>query len=131
MNPLLKRTWIAALRSGDYQQGHGILRERSLRGRTRFCAMGVLFDLVSRARWWDRLTRRAGRTDMVLGYVPMEVLAEIGISNAQQALITSLNDSGKTFEQIADVIEQDFEDELRLRQTVNALVGAIYIPQMD
>lgn len=119
MNPQLKQSWIAALRSGHYAQGRGLLRERALTG-VRFCAMGVLFDIIATPMQWNRLTRpgsRAGTIDEVAGYMPAEIRGEIGMSGLQEALIAGLNDSGKTFEQIADVIEKDFEDELRLRRT--------------
>lgn len=128
MNPQLKQSWITALRSGRYQQGRGLLRERSFTGGAYFCAMGVLLDLVASPMQWDRLTRapsRAGMADEVAGYVPPEILGDIGISYVQQALIAGLNDFGKTFEQIADVIEADFDNERRLRMTADHLVGGL------
>jgi hypothetical protein len=130
MNPQLKQSWIAALRSGRYAQGRGLLRERTLGGNTYFCAMGVLFDLVATASQWDRLTRPVTRPrilDEVHGYIPLETMGEIGLSDLQQALIAGLNDAGYTFAQIADVIERDFDDVERLRQTVMKLQGARFL----
>lgn len=43
MKPEIKARWLAALRSGDYIQGHGRLRE----GNT-FCCLGVLCDLYAK-----------------------------------------------------------------------------------
>lgn len=40
--PELKAQWVAALRSGEYKQGHGELRTN---GGTRYCCLGVLTDL--------------------------------------------------------------------------------------
>lgn len=132
MTPQLKQSWIAALRSGRYRQGRGLLRQRRLRDGTYFCAIGVLFDLVATAMQWDRLTKLgvgAGITDEVPGYIPPEILGEIGMSAAQESLIAGLNDSGKTFEQIADVIERDFDDERHLRRAATALLdGLCHIP---
>jgi hypothetical protein len=130
MNPQLKQSWIAALRSGRYHQGRGRLRERTLKGGAYFCAMGVLFDLIATPMQWSRLTMpgsRVGTTDEVAGYMPPEIRGEIGVSCAQEALIAGLHDSGKTFEQIADVIESDSEDEWRLRTIATALIGPTFV----
>jgi hypothetical protein len=129
VNTQLKQSWIAALRSGGYLQGRGLLRERLIGGRALFCAMGVLMDLVASAALWDRLARpgsRAGSLDEVCGYLPAEICGEIGISNVQQAFIAGLNDHGKTFEEIADVIERDFEDEVSLRAAASRLTGGVF-----
>lgn len=129
MNPQLKQSWIAALRGGNYLQGRGCLRERSILGTARFCAMGVLLDLVlATPTHWGRLTRatsRIGLLDEAVGYLPAEICAQIGISSMQQALIAGLNDQGRSFEQIAEVIERDFEDEVRLRKTASRLTGGL------
>lgn len=129
MNPQLKHSWIAALRSGRYAQGRGVLRERTITGNAYFCAMGVLLDLVATPAQWDRLTRptsRMGILDEAFGYLPAEICGEIGVSNTQQALIAGLNDQGKTFEEIADVIERDFEDESRLRAAASRLANGTF-----
>jgi hypothetical protein len=134
VNPQLKQSWIAALRSGHYTQGRGLLRERSLTGDARFCAMGVLFDLIATPAQWDRLTKpavRFGMSDEVSGYMPAEILGEIGVSDMQQALIAGLNDDGKTFEQIADVIEKDFEDERRLRRVSMSLLDGTIVQALS
>jgi hypothetical protein len=46
LNPDVKKAWLAALRSGEYQQGKGVLRSEN----DRFCCLGVLCDLAARAR---------------------------------------------------------------------------------
>lgn len=49
MNPEIKAKWVAALRSGDYEQGRGYLH------RGGFCCLGVACDLfikeTGRACW--------------------------------------------------------------------------------
>jgi len=47
MNPKLKATWVAALRSGDYRQGFDANYAR-INGSSRFCVMGVLNDILGR-----------------------------------------------------------------------------------
>ncbi len=44
MNPAIRDRWTAALRSGEYRQGHGRLRDEDGTA----CCMGVLCDLAAR-----------------------------------------------------------------------------------
>jgi len=44
MNPAIKTQWVAALRSGEYQQGRNFLRTDE-----GFCCLGVLCDLAAKA----------------------------------------------------------------------------------
>lgn len=48
MNPEIKAKWVAALRSGDYQQGYGQLREMPdpVTGKRGHCCLGVLCDVL-------------------------------------------------------------------------------------
>ena len=50
MKKLIKQQWLAALRSGDYEQNKGRLRVGN-----KFCALGVLVDLHSKASYskWE------------------------------------------------------------------------------
>lgn len=52
MDPELKARWVAALRSGDYEQTTGALREQ-LRNKNcdGFCCLGVLSDLLPNVTW--------------------------------------------------------------------------------
>jgi hypothetical protein len=43
MKPEIKEQWVAALRSGEYQQGSGKLNKDSM-----FCCLGVLCDIASK-----------------------------------------------------------------------------------
>jgi hypothetical protein len=45
MDPQIKARWTAALRSGDYTQGHGRLRQIGP-GKDYFCCLGVLCELA-------------------------------------------------------------------------------------
>lgn len=45
MNQEIKARWVDALRSGDYEQGTGTLRNRD----DKFCCLGVLMDLAVKA----------------------------------------------------------------------------------
>jgi hypothetical protein len=94
----MKRTkyteaWLAALRSGEYKQGAGMLC-----GGGRYCCFGVaglvfgLGDLNERFENYE------------------EIRESMGISILEQETLTSANDSGeKTFPEIADLIETMLE----------------------
>lgn len=44
MNADVKQKWVAALRSGEYAQGKGVLRDNE----DKFCCLGVLCDLAEK-----------------------------------------------------------------------------------
>jgi hypothetical protein len=47
MNPDLKKRWVAALRSGEYEQGEGLLSyTETASGITYYCCIGVLCDIL-------------------------------------------------------------------------------------
>lgn len=45
MKAAVKKLWVDALRSGDYEQGTGALRS----SRDKFCCLGVLSDVAAKA----------------------------------------------------------------------------------
>jgi hypothetical protein len=57
MDQRIKEMWVVALRSGEYRQGHGFLRQIA-DGKPLDCCLGVLCDLYARetgqGRWEDR-----------------------------------------------------------------------------
>lgn len=113
MKPEIKAKWVAALRSGEYEQGKGALRTAN----DKFCCLGVLCDIHARetgVAWsdtdsiypWAYLTE-----DLAL---PKEVMAWAGLSNYNpklgEATCASHNDGAvtcvkKSFSEIADLIE--------------------------
>jgi hypothetical protein len=46
MNPEIKQKWVDALRSGEYKQGRGSLRQKHEGGDATYCCMGVLACLL-------------------------------------------------------------------------------------
>jgi hypothetical protein len=89
----LVKKWISALRSGKYKQAHG-----ALKGRDGYCCLGVLCVVAGIEIGPDE------------GYlsVPVQQLAglasEVGCIKGSQSL-ANLNDAGKSFAEIADIIE--------------------------
>lgn len=124
MNPEIKALWLAALRSGKYRQGKGTLH--NLQDDT-FCCLGVLCEVAVGANIVDSKPRVSGK---LTGYgvtqsvstLPREVVKWAGMPDDAGSLnrsvyggardhfsLVDLNDeAGCTFEQIANVIEQQF-----------------------
>ena len=109
MKPEIKAKWVAALRSGEYQQGVGRLREEN-----QFCCLGVLCDLYQKEHPdadWLSLSRAARNTHL---QVPSQLVTEWSEIHDYNPLVqidgmarwlTSHNDDGRTFAEIADAIE--------------------------
>lgn len=116
MNEDVKRQWVSALRSGEYEQGY----ER-LKGDGRFCCLGVLCDLAVDAGVVDGW-RKKKVADLVLNsigahgevdFLPREVQEWAGIDEKNPVVddgetLTGLNDvEGLSFEEIANIIEEE------------------------
>lgn len=107
MNSSLKHAWSAALRSGKYIQNFRALR--SIDG-TRHCAMGVLMDIIDHTPYESLFGWSA--------FISGDTLKRIGLSQEAQVGIARLNDGGWTFEQIADLIDQDADLDITLQVAV-------------
>jgi hypothetical protein len=109
MNQEIKRRWVEALRSGQYKQGRLHLHKEDS-----FCCLGVLTDLYCRdhgAQWseaWPGSLVMAFNGEDE-GLHPM-VLDWAGLSSPNPVVdcgrLSSLNDNGRTFAEIADLIDQ-------------------------
>lgn len=126
MNSQVKEKWIAALRSGEYQQG--TCRLRSNRG---FCCLGVLTDLYAKEHnenwnyvdaFSEQNTKEKGSWyfDQENQFLPLRVIdwAELENENPEVKIVDEfgnviqcdvlsyMNDMGKSFSIIADAIEK-------------------------
>ncbi len=100
-----QKLWVAALRSGNFAQHKGILC--SLNG---YCCLGVACEIVGTPK------EERGSFSTFEGedaFAPNSVVEKFKLRsyagdplNAGNSL-ASLNDSGSTFSQIADLIESD------------------------
>lgn len=97
------RGWVAALRSGKYQQGLGCLRSLD----DKFCCLGVLCDLGMYKAWV-----RGSSAFLYRGYdgtLPDEVRYTVGLDYSDVGALMALNDRyGKSFEEIADYLEATY-----------------------
>lgn len=127
MNPEIKAKWVAALRSGKYQQTEGTLN-RPLTGG--FCCLGVLCDVYGKEKKkkaFDEFGsfllggkdhKESGTSQFLPGKVSRwagfknSVLEsqsdmEFSITTPLANCLHHMNDEGYTFEEIANVIEQE------------------------
>jgi hypothetical protein len=112
LSPELKQRWVEALRSGQYPQGKGLLKNYE----SEYCCLGVLCDLNDPIKW--HLGEKDGNTYYIDEYdvLPLDLCIKTGLNPMgaipglkdkynQQISLAFLNDNGFTFSQIADIIE--------------------------
>ena len=121
MNPIIKEKWLTALRSGKFKQGKEELRTLE----NKFCCLGVLCDIYRKetklGKWgknrFNRFhftnTKKNNQKFEDQGVLPLSVqqwaeLPERNPSIYKQMSLANLNDSGSTFQEIADIIEKNF-----------------------
>jgi hypothetical protein len=117
MNKYVAGLWIEELKSGENKQGKGCLESKD-----GMCCLGVLCLVADRNN--VDVEMQAG-TGFIVG-TSLELQPEVkkwaGISHglghlsnmhcvggATKTLLSDLNDKGKTFPEIADIIEQHWE----------------------
>ena len=109
MEHYIKKRWVEALRSGDYEQGKGYLQEEG------FCCLGVLCDLhhnLTSEGEWDHEDLETAALYLVYGedgeyeFPPDPVLKWSGLNRQLATDLASRNDAGATFEELADLIEE-------------------------
>jgi hypothetical protein len=118
----IKKRWVDALRSGEYQQGRELLVQNDVLG-DRFCCLGVLCEIAVAdgilIREGHEYYAKDNKTDVSDAILPMAVLRwadlpdqghnapEVPIPLREAAYLTTLNDQLEyNFGQIADVIEE-------------------------
>lgn len=109
MNADLKAKWIAALRSGEYQQGSCALQSRDTAGRPAFCCLGVLCDVAQVPEMGDSPATYIfddGEPDT--GSLRGRLRTEFGANgNGVLGHLIEMNDKDQaSFAQIADYIDQ-------------------------
>lgn len=129
MNPEIKALWLAALRSGEYEQGNGQLGYEVDNNQRQFCCLGVLCDLALKSGavaltetvdsdgniTYASTTQHYGPA-VDRFYLPEVVMDWSGMPDDRGYLdpdntevnLGSKNDSGFTFAEIADIIEANF-----------------------
>ena len=115
MNENAKK-WVSSLRSGDYEQSW-----RHLRTESGYCCLGVACDLYSKETGKGKWTKPDSDISFYFEYgykesstLPFDVVDWLGLSCTSgkyhvQSSLTQDNDGGKSFAEIADVIESEPE----------------------
>lgn len=109
------RLWVAALRSGEFQQACG-----SLRGRGGYCCLGVGCEVFRRATGRGEWDSRDGfscaerRSSGFLAYHVSQWLfgEDIDDPEVSGVSLSVLNDTGAGFAEIADAIEREYLTEV-------------------
>lgn len=102
MNAELKAKWIEALRGGKYEQGQSFLRYEG-----KFCCLGVLCDIVD-PDGWDTNGSHIGGANSFPDRTVLRICNVSEDSGEKEHPLWPLaymNDSGKSFAEIADFIE--------------------------
>ena len=135
MNQEIKTKWVNALRSGDYEQGQGALRNFD----GQYCCLGVLCDLYDKHRMEEFGAESSWAVDTVslneyisvlgdrseVGVPPNAVVDWAGLSDNNPDILVDLedeigeekyqyelaiaelnDDKGLTFNELADLIEE-------------------------
>jgi hypothetical protein len=118
MDSILKREWLKALRSGEYKQGHATLRHID----DTYCCLGVLCDvsikLAGLGEWkkvhtaYETVWQFVSQVDTsdcdgseTMPNHSLAMVFELDEEDWAEKL-ASMNDEGKSFDEIAQVIEE-------------------------
>ena len=108
MNPELKKRWVDALRSGEYQQGTSVLRDKN----DRRCCLGVLCEFVPVEVTQSNSAFYEYTFEVPEDYILNDYKDRSGgvpsflVHSDDAAILVRMNDDqGKSFSEIADYIE--------------------------
>lgn len=122
MKPEVKKSWVEALRSGEYGQGKNLLKDETDTGNPQYCCLGVLCEIVPPSvgqfnrdndgvfSWEDSVARglshsRVTLSDGVVAWagLPLEVRGRPVLGT-----LMGMNDCElRSFDEIADWIEEN------------------------
>lgn len=113
MNKEVKQKWVAALNSGEYQQGKDVLKTKD----NKFCCLGVLCDLHAKEfnkqweeggsviRHFDYLGNGYLLPEEVVKWAELEYKSPYVLENNRHTTLSGLNDLGMPFASIAKLID--------------------------
>jgi hypothetical protein len=114
----LRRKWVAALRSGQYEQGYGKLKVVPTNGNPpRYCCLGLLCEVAGLKSERASQASNVHFFDGVDTILPSSVMVLVGLTSptgvhndglpGSARSLTGDNDTGMSFENIAKVIESE------------------------
>lgn len=114
MKKEIKERWIKALRSGDYRQAKYKLKLNE----NTMCCLGVLCDITKKETGGDWDHNSFGIDgDVTSDVLPKIIADKLGISydsqffakgTSESTQLSELNDTGSTFRDIANIIDENF-----------------------
>jgi hypothetical protein len=120
MKQEIAEIWVRALRSGNYNQGTLKLAQDKGQG-INYCCLGVLCDLAMQNGEQIKVRQEVDSGVFLFNgasaFLPETVKTWAGLKTEEAALrefdggtkLSILNDQGKTFLEIADIIENNWE----------------------
>lgn len=119
MNAKTRDKWVKALRSGKYEQMQASLGFRPAKNRpARYCCLGVLASLESKklGAGWDVVGSKGEALSVptqnnlsFTGHLPITACQLLALDDMVMRELATANDSGQSFDEIADLIEQRVE----------------------
>lgn len=105
MNNFVKK-WLVALKSGQYKQTTGTLKDSD-----GYCCLGVACEISNLGKW-DQEGRYIIGDNLIVGRIMSDdpVGSKISISELMIQRCVAMNDSGRTFDYIANEIEGWYND---------------------
>jgi hypothetical protein len=132
MKQNIMKKWVKALRSGKYKQGTGTLKQFNSKGQAQHCCLGVLCELYNTTMKKNKkkiLPEKVydNDSDFSHGYcrfggkkedLPKEVKDWAGMNDNlgrfylsdHYEYLADLNDCGRKFKTIADIIEKEWKN---------------------
>ena len=95
-----RKNWVAGLRSGKYQQG-----KFRLRNKDKYCCLGVACDINDSSQWEKMPNSPVYLYEGCTDILPDELRNLLNLALSEATILTSMNDSGADFNEIADYIE--------------------------
>lgn len=109
-----RERWIKALESGRYKQTDGTLREVNGKN-VSYCCLGVLCDLEKeKGQKWNSsefvtdVPTEVPFDGCYVDYPPDSILKKLNVSDDLAKTLADMNDSGKTFKEIAAFIRDEW-----------------------
>ncbi len=106
MDAELKTKWVTALRSGEYKQGKARLRTQG----DEFCCLGVLCEILAPSRWTlmdEGSPHRYWQHGIGESFPDDVANEEAGLDVKEGEYLANMNDTGSSFAEIADYIDQN------------------------
>jgi len=104
MNKRVKRLWLKELRSGEYEQGKGTLRQKGQKNDYAYCCLGVLEKIRCDEKRLQRFPKRDTLTEATRKWAGLDE-NNPDLPNDHRSL-AELNDNGMSFKAIAARIEK-------------------------